>query len=115
MSDPRDLRDYLHDMLQEISNIREFVLNMNKEQFLADKKSLYAVLKSIENLGEAAKQIPPDIRNQYREIQWRDVAGMRDIVSHEYFGVDAEAVWLTVIHDLEPLRKAVSQMLNDLK
>ena len=114
MSEERELRDYLQDIIQKIANIRNFVHGMNKEAFLADTKTLYAVLKAIENIGEASKQIPLDIRNRYHDIKWRDIAGMRDIVSHEYFGVDVEAVWLTITDDLGPLKETISKMLSDL-
>ncbi len=71
----------------------------------SDKKTLYAVIRCLEVLGEAAKKIPNCIREEYPEIPWQEIAGMRDRLIHEYFGVDIETIWDTIQEDLSPLKR----------
>ena len=103
MSTNRDIRDYIFDISDSINDIRSFVLNMNYEDFEADRKTVNAVIRSLEIIGEAAKKIPTEVRVQYPQIPWNEIAGMRDKLIHEYFGVDLEIVWETIQSDLTDL------------
>mgnify|MGYP001588903647 FL=1 len=88
----RELRDYLNDILEMIGNIRNFTEGISYEELEGDKKTLYAVIRCLEVLGEAVKKIPSYIREEHPEIPWQEIAGMRDKLIHEYFGVDIETV-----------------------
>ena len=92
----REIGDYIQDIFEAMENAVKFINNMSYDEFSVDTKTLYAVLRALEVIGEATKNIPDEIRNKYPEIPWRDMAGMRDKVIHEYFGVKNEMVWLTV-------------------
>jgi uncharacterized protein with HEPN domain len=80
---------------------------MSFEDFAADRKTTNAVIRSLEIIGEAAKKIPSEIRRQYPLIPWNEIAGMRDKLIHEYFGVDLEIVWETIQNDLNELEKII--------
>jgi uncharacterized protein with HEPN domain len=83
-----------------IGNIEEFIQNMGFEEFIADKKTRDAVVRNLEVIGEAAKNIPDEIKQEYPEIEWKAVTGMRDKLIHEYFGVSNSIVWETVTNDI---------------
>ena len=89
----RDLRDYLNDILEMIGDILSFTKDMSSEDLHSDKKTLYAVIRCLEVIGEAVKRIPQSIKENYVEIPWQEIAGMRDKLIHEYFGVDIEMIW----------------------
>ena len=111
----RDYRVYLRDILQALRNTQKFVGRMSYEKFIADRKTISAVIRELEIVGEAAKQIPASVRKKYPQIPWSDMAGMRDKLIHFYFGVDMEIVWETVkvrVPQVEPLMKDV---LSDLE
>jgi len=110
----RELRDYLNDIIETIEDIRTFTDDISYEKLENDKKTLYAVIRCLEVLGEAVKKIPNSIREEYPEIAWQEIAGMRDKLIHEYFGVDIEIVWDTIQEDLFPLKKAVTRIIRDL-
>ncbi|RPJ04298.1 MAG: DUF86 domain-containing protein [Deltaproteobacteria bacterium] len=114
MSIKRDVRDYLSDILEAIANIREFTKEIDRSKFLADKKTNLAVIRCLEIVGEAAKKIPAEVRSQNPDLPWAEVAGMRDKLIHDYFGVDLEIVWTTVEDDLEPLEKTVAEILKGI-
>jgi len=86
---------------------------MSFEEFTKDEKSQYAVVRAIEVLGEAIKKIPSDFRSTYSEIPWRDIAGTRDKLIHEYFGVDISVIWKTVKEDLPVLITQLNAILNN--
>ncbi len=105
----RNYRVYLSDILDALRNAREFVKGLSCEEFIADKKTVSAVVRELEVAGEATKQLPASVRKKYPQIPWSDMAGMRDKLIHFYFGVDLEIVWETVktrIPELEPLIEA---------
>ncbi|RKZ33910.1 DUF86 domain-containing protein [bacterium] len=110
----RNIRDYLNDILEMIEDVWNFTNNMSYEDLESDKKTLYAVIRCLEVLGEAVKKIPKDIREEYPEISWQEIAGIRDKLIHEYFGVDIEIVWDTIHEDLYPLKAAIIKIINDL-
>ncbi|MFQ6107205.1 MAG: DUF86 domain-containing protein [Thermoplasmata archaeon] len=106
----REYGDYVDDILDSMDAIEEFVEGMSFDDFEKDRKTIYAVVRAIEIIGEAAKKVPDSVRTKHPDIPWKDMAGMRDKVIHEYFGVDLEIVWETVsrhIPTIKPLMKAV--------
>ncbi len=109
----RTLLDYLEDMRASALEVLDFTRGMTFEEFLRDRKTINAVLRSLEVLGEAAKRIPQGVRARHSDIPWRDVAGMRDKLIHEYHGVDLEIVWRTVQEDVPALLPRIEKVLAE--
>ena len=105
---------YLQHILEAISDIEEFIENISKEEFHRDKEKQYAVLRALEIIEEATKNLSKDLRAKYPEIPWKDIAGMRDKLIHEYFGVKLELVWETVKDKLPKLKKQISKILDEI-
>lgn len=114
MSDERTILDYLEDISNAIADIRSFVHDMSADAFMADKKTINAVVRSLEVIGEATGKIPTDIRMRYPDVPWDEIIGMRNRLIHEYFGVDLDIVWQTIQDDLAALKTAITTMLNEL-
>ncbi|OYT53958.1 MAG: hypothetical protein B6U72_04190 [Candidatus Altiarchaeales archaeon ex4484_2] len=110
----REYGDYVEDILDSIDAIEEFVKGMIFEDFKKDKKTVFAVVRAIEIIGEAAKNIPKAVMEKHPQIPWKDMAGMRDKVIHEYFGVDKQVVWETVKHDIPDLKSLIKKILDEL-
>ncbi len=110
----RDYKIYLKDILAAVDSIESFVRNMSFEEFRGDDKTASAVIRKFEIIGEAVKQIPDSIRQQYPDIPWKDMAGMRDKLIHFYFGVDYQLVWTTIIQRLPRLREEMQKILDEL-
>jgi len=110
----RELRDYLNDILEMIEDIRNFTEGISYEELENNKKTLYAVIRCLEVLGEAVKKIPNYIKEEYPKIAWQEIAGMRDKLIHEYFGIDIEMVWDTIQEDLSSLKETVTRIINGL-
>jgi uncharacterized protein with HEPN domain len=104
--------DYLRDMLEAGTKIFSFTAGMDFDQFARDDKTTFAVVRALEVVGEAAKKIPPSVREKHPEIPWTSVTGMRDKLTHEYFGVDLRVVWRTVQEDIPPLMLAIAHILG---
>ncbi len=88
--------DYLLDILDNATKAERFVAGTTFDEFRANDEKVYAVVHALQTIGEAARHLPSGLRQRYRETDWDDVVGMRDIVIHEYFGVDLEIIWRTV-------------------
>ncbi|MFB0509090.1 MAG: DUF86 domain-containing protein [bacterium] len=108
----KDFRDYINDILNSINEVEEFTERMSFNEFVKDKKTINAVIRSLEVLGEAVKNIPEEIKAKERQVPWKRMAGMRDKLIHEYFGVDLEIVWAVVKQELPPL-KPIIQTIKD--
>jgi len=111
----RDYRDYLQDILDSVKDIEEFIIGMNFEEFMKDRKTINAVVRCIEVIGEATKKIPKSLKDKYGEVPWKRMAGMRDKLVHEYFGVDIEILWKTAKHDIPPLKQLIQNILASLE
>jgi uncharacterized protein with HEPN domain len=114
MSDQRVYIDYARDMAEALRDIRDFVQGYTLERFVRDKKTVCAVIRGLEVLGEAAGKIPAPVRAGFPEIPWTEMVGMRNRLIHEYFGVDLEIIWQTVCDDLPPLHAAVDRLVTSL-
>jgi uncharacterized protein with HEPN domain len=90
MSEKRTILDYLEDVSSAIMDIRSFVQDMSADQFMSDKKTVNAVVRSLEVIGEATGKIPNEVRMQYPHVPWEEITGMRNRLIHEYFGVDLD-------------------------
>jgi uncharacterized protein with HEPN domain len=105
--------DYLRDIQEAIELAIEFTNGMNFDEFSQDKKTIFAVTRAIQIIGEAVKKLPDSLRQQYPQIPWKDIAKMRDKVTHQYFAVNLEVLWNTVQQDLPLLQSLISAVLVD--
>ncbi|VAW30759.1 Protein of unknown function DUF86, BT0167 group [hydrothermal vent metagenome] len=105
--------DYLNDILDAIVKVQQFVEGVNFASFQANDEKVYAVIRALEIIGEAAKFIPKEERVRFPQIPWQAVTGMRDKLIHGYFVVSLPRVWETIQRDLPPLQEVVEQMLAE--
>ena len=114
MSPAREFVDYVKDILDAIEKAAQFTEGMDGERFRSDQKTVFAVIRALEVIGEAVKNIPAAIRGQYPHVPWREIAGIRDKLIHEYFGADVEVIWKTAQVDLPLLKPIMEQILSQL-
>lgn len=111
----REAGDYIEDILNAMLDIHEFISEYSYEQFVSDRKTQYAVIRAIEIIGEASKNVPLEIREKCRAIPWRDMATMRDRLIHGYFGVDLIILWDTIQQDIPPLIPMFRSILAEIE
>lgn len=110
----RDYNFYIKDILQSILQIESFVEGLRYEEFLKDDKTASAVIRKLEIIGEAAKQVPTRVRQKHPELPWTEMARMRDKLIHGYFGVDHEIVWKVVRERLPEVKTNVKKIIDQL-
>jgi len=111
----RDCIDFVDDIVDAMNNAREFVHGISHDEFINDEKTIFTVVRALEIIGEAVKNIPEAVRRKYPNIPWKDMSGMRDILIHEYFGVDIDVLWNTVTNDIPKALTAIRHLQASLK
>ena len=110
----RDFTCYLHDIFENANKLKIFIKDLTFVEFQADEKTQYAIARALEIIGEATKRVPMDFRNRHPEIPWRKMAGMRDVLTHDYEGVSASILYHTAAYEIDaliaPLRAIIAEL-----
>lgn len=109
---PKDYKLFLEDILEAIGKIRNYTSGLSLQALATDAKTFDAVVRNLEIIGEAAKQIPENVRALCPEVEWKRIGRLRDILIHQYFGVDVQIVWDIVQNKLAPLEQAIRTLLQ---
>lgn len=110
----REYKDYLTDIIQAMEMVEKFTKGLDFQDFKSDEKTIFAVLRALEVIGEAVKKIPKSVKSEYEQMPWRKMAGMRDKLIHEYFGVNIKVVWKTIKEDLPKVRPLIKEVLRKI-
>lgn len=114
----RTVKDFILDILKTIDSINRFTEGFDFDRFCEDEKTIFAVIHGIERIGEATKKVTdnlPHIREQYPQIEWKEITGMRDILIHKYFGIDLQIIWDTTQNYLPLLKPVIEDILKNLE
>ncbi|UCE66739.1 MAG: DUF86 domain-containing protein [Candidatus Zixiibacteriota bacterium] len=111
----KDPRVLIEHVLECIDLIEDYLDGKTKNDFLESNQLQDAVIRRIEIIGEAVRNIPSDLKSNYKDIPWNEIAGMRDILIHKYFGVDLELIWEVVVSDIPDLKERFLRIRRDIK
>ncbi len=106
---------FIEHIIDNIEKIESFTKNISKKSFLENEEKQYAVIRAIEIIGEAVKNLPSLFREKYPKVPWIKIAGMRDKITHHYFGIDLNAVWKVVKEGVLDLKTKILNIKNDLE
>ena len=110
-----EVLDYLDDILDAVDKIERYTTGMDYDEFAADEKTVDAVLRNFEVIGEATKNIPEDVRQEYSDVPWSEMAGMRDKLIHGYATVELQIVWMTVEEEIPMLGKQIEAIRKEVE
>jgi len=110
----RSYRLYLIDILESGNAILEYTKDMSFETFRNDRKTYSAVIREFEIIGEAVGKLPDDVKQRYRDVEWQDIKDFRNLLTHEYFGVDLEILWKVIQEDLPGLMKNINEIMKEI-
>ncbi|OHB84655.1 MAG: hypothetical protein A3J73_06710, partial [Planctomycetes bacterium RIFCSPHIGHO2_02_FULL_38_41] len=106
---------FIEHILECIELIEEYTRGVTKEEFFKSKQLQDSVIRRIEVIGEAAKNIPQEIKDKYYQIPWKRISGMRDILVHEYWGIDLNLTWNVATQEMQNIKKSILEIKKDLK
>ncbi len=109
----RYYQDYINDILEECNYLIDRSRNLSLSKFEKNEDLRRAFIRSLEVIGEAVKKLPEEIKEKNKHIPWKEIAGMRDKLIHDYFGVDYEIIWLTVKEDIPLLKEEIEKLRED--
>ena len=109
---PRDYKVYLDDILTAARKVRRFSEGKTRDSLASDEKTFDAVVRNLEIIGEAIKKVPDEVRNAHPEVEWQKIAGLRDILIHEYFGIDLEIIWDVIQNKIPDLEMQIKKTLG---
>lgn len=109
----RDWKLYFEDILGSIKKIESYISNLSYDDFIKDNKTVDAVVRNLEIIGEAGRQIDEDTKKKYDDIPWKEIVGFRNKVIHGYFVIDFEIIWQIITYDLLELKQKIEKVLED--
>jgi uncharacterized protein with HEPN domain len=110
----RNLLLFLNDILKSIIKIKKYTEKIEYDEFIKNDLLIDGVIRNLEVIGEAVKNIPASFRKKYPSIEWKKIAGLRDILIHEYFGIDHEILWDIINNKIPLLEKQIKSIFEDL-
>jgi len=112
MSKDRDYVLFLEDILESIGKIEKYTEGLTYQEFHKDEMVIDAVVRNFEIIGEAVNKVPEELKEQYPFVEWNEAVGFRNVMIHEYFGVDTETVWETVQNNIPALKEKISRIIK---
>jgi len=111
----REYSFFLNDVVECSKKIRKYTKNKSYQQFINDEILIDAVIRNLEVIGEAVKHIPVEIKRSYPDVQWKKISGLRDVLIHDYFGVNYELLWDIIKHKVPEFEKQIKSILKEIK
>jgi uncharacterized protein with HEPN domain len=109
----RDVRLYLEDVLEAISRIEEYTANMSFDDLAGNRLVVDGVVRNLEVIGEACRALPEEMREMYADVEWRKITGLRNILIHNYFGIDLEIIYDLIRNNLPDLKNRILEILKE--
>lgn len=103
---------YLEDILGSVNKIRDYAGSLSFEDILKDEMRIDAIVRNFEIIGEASSKIPLEIRDRYPSVEWKRISDFRNVLAHEYFGIDYEIMWEIIREKLPALEKQIKEIIN---
>jgi uncharacterized protein with HEPN domain len=109
----RNWKLFIEDILESIELIKQYVEKMKIDNFKEDRKTIDAVVRNLEIIGEASRYVSEEIKQKYPKVDWKGVSGLRNRIAHEYFGLSVEIIWEIITKELPSLKKEIEQILKE--